>query len=154
MLSLNKTACTVFRFPYNFIIDQDSINNSFLVLWQLSIFRVSERIFYLSSNLATIIPFFHFSLLTTLNCSFSSNKFCKISSLCSHISFSTSSNPTILRLTRQDLSLRSLCLLQSRSLSKEATESLANKSQVDTALDMADKNKENKKPSKVWFQLF
>ena len=78
----------------------------------------------------TFVRFLFFSLLPTLcapsteifsNCSFSSNKFCKISSVCSHVSFSTSAIPSILRLSRRDLSSRSLSLSQSWSLSFQSS---------------------------------
>ena len=80
------------------------------------------------ANLAIIAFFFFFLLflllptpcvLSTLlfcNCSFWPNKLCKGYSVCSHVSFSTLSNISILRLSQQDLSLRSLRLLQSCSL--------------------------------------
>lgn len=66
-------------------------------------FRVSKRTFCVPSklaNLVTIVLFLLFCLLATLytlftlifgNCSFSSKKFCKITSVYSHVSFSTSS---------------------------------------------------------------
>ena len=77
-----------------------------------------------------IVRLLFFSLLPTLcalsteilfNCSFSLNKFCKISSVCSHVSFSTSAIPSILRLSQQDLSSKSLCLSQSWSLSFQSS---------------------------------
>ena len=55
------------------------------------------------------------------NCSFSSIKFCKISSVCSQVSFSTLAISSILRLSRRDLSLRSLSLSQSWSLSFQSS---------------------------------
>ena len=72
------------------------------------IFQASEFIFSLSLKLATlttIVRLLFFSLLPTLcalstemlsSCSFSLNKFCKISSVCSHISFSYSINHQII----------------------------------------------------------
>ena len=95
-------------------------------------FQASEIIFSLSlklANLTTIIHLF-FSLLPTLcalstetfsNCSFSSNKFCKISSVYSHVSFSTSAILSILRLSPGDLSSRSLSLSQSWWLSFQSS---------------------------------
>ena len=96
-------------------------------------FRASEIIFSLSiklANLPTVVHLLFFSLLPTLcdlstkvfsNCSFSSNKFCKISSVCSHVPFSTSAIPSILRLWRGHLSSRSFSLSQSWSLSFQSS---------------------------------
>ena len=81
-------------------------------------------------NLTTIVCLLFFSLLPTLcalsteifsNCSFSLNKFCKISSVCSHVSFFTSAIPSILRLSWRDLSSRSLSLSQSWLLSFQSS---------------------------------
>ena len=92
-------------------------------------FPASEIIFSLSLKLADLITIVHllfFSLLATLcalsteifsNCSFFSNKFCKLSSVCSNLSSSASAIPSILRLSQRDLSSRSLSLPQSWSLS-------------------------------------
>ena len=96
-------------------------------------FRASEIIFSLSlklANLRTIVRLSFFPLLPTLcalsteifsNSSFSLNKLCKISSVCSHVSFSSSAIPSILRLSRRDLSSRSLSLSQSWSLSFQSS---------------------------------
>lgn len=54
------------------------------------------------------------------NCSFSSIKFWKISSVCSQVSFSTLAISSILRLSRRDLSSRSLSLSQNWSLSLQS----------------------------------
>ena len=96
-------------------------------------FRASEIIFSLSlklANLRTIVRLSFFPLLPTLcalsteifsNSSFSLNKLCKISSVCSQVSFSSSAIPSILRLSRRDLSSRSLSLSQSWSLSFQSS---------------------------------
>ena len=92
-------------------------------------FRATEIIFSLFlklANLTTIVRLLLFSLLSTLcalsteifyNCRFSLNKVCMNSSVCSHVSFSTSAIQSILRLSRGDLSSIFLSLSESWSSS-------------------------------------